>query len=57
MRYQVSGHLHSRHFWAGVGITLLIAAIVALLFILAKNAPITAPGGYPYTVPFGPYQY
>jgi hypothetical protein len=44
----VSEHLHSRHFWAGVAITLLIVAVVSLLFILARNAPIAYPYGFPY---------
>jgi hypothetical protein len=49
--HHVSEHLHSRHFWAGVVITLLIVGVVALLFILARNAPIAYPHGFPY----GPY--
>jgi len=47
--HHVSEHLHSRHFWAGVAITLLIVGVVTLLFILARNAPIAYPYGFPYT--------
>ncbi len=47
--HHVSEHLHSHHFWAGVVITLLIVGIVALLFMLARNAPIVYPYGFPYS--------
>ncbi len=51
MRHHISEHLHSRHFWVGVGLTLLLVGIFTLLFILASNAPIIYPRGLPY-VPY-----
>ena len=50
--HHIDEHLHSRHFWMGVGITLLVVGLVALLFVLASNAPIAYPQGYPY-IPYG----
>ena len=47
--HQVSEHLHSRQFWVGVGITLLIIGVITLLFILSRNAPIAYPHGYPFS--------
>ena len=47
--HNVIEHLHSRHFWAGAAITLLIVGVVTLLFILARNAPIAYPHGYPFS--------
>jgi hypothetical protein len=47
--HQGSEHLRSRHFWAGVGITLLIVGVITLLFMLARNAPIGYPHGYPFS--------
>ncbi len=47
--HHVSEHLHSRHFWDGVVITLLMVGIVTLLFMLARNAPIAYPYGFPYS--------
>lgn len=52
LRYHVSDHLHSRHFWAGMGVALLIVGIMTLLFILARNAPIIYPRAPPY-IPYG----
>ena len=49
----IGRHLHSRHFWAGVGVALLIVGIAAVLLILARNAPLKAPL-YPYGVPYTP---
>jgi len=49
---QVNDHLHSRHFWVGVGMTLLLLGILALLFSLARNTPYLYPRNYPYT-PYG----
>jgi hypothetical protein len=48
----IDEHLHSRHFWAGVAIAILIVGIVTMLFILARNAPIMYP-----TAPYSPYGY
>ncbi len=56
MWHHIDEHLHSRHFWAGVGITLLLAGIVSLLFIAAKNAPFSSPMEYPYGIPYMPYR-
>ncbi len=35
--HEVDQHVHSRHFWAGVALTLLIVGFVALLVLMAKN--------------------
>lgn len=51
LRQHISEHLHSRHFWVGVGLTLLVVGLVALLFILARNAPMV----YPHDLPYHPY--
>ena len=56
MWHQIDSHLRSRHFWTGVGLTLLIVGIVALLFFLAKNSPIAIPSDNPYGVPYVPYR-
>ncbi len=50
--HHIDEHLHSSHFWVGVGLTLLFVTFVALLFMLARNAPIIYPTNYPY-VPYG----
>lgn len=55
MRHQISTHLHSRHFWTGVGVTLLIIGVLALLFTLAMKAPIQLNETHPYGFPYGPY--
>ncbi len=46
--HHIDEHFHSRHFWAGVVLTLLIAGVIALLFILAKEAPYIYPPDLPY---------
>jgi hypothetical protein len=51
--HRIVEHLHSRHFWTGVGLTLLLIGIVTLLFIAAKNAPFVMPDVYPYGIPYG----
>ena len=47
--HHVHDHLHSRHFWVGVVMTLFVVGIMTLLFMLARNAPIMYPHGLPYT--------
>ncbi len=51
--HHIDQHLRSRHFWTGVGITLLVIGLVALFIVLAKNAPTELPS-YPYSYPYGP---
>jgi hypothetical protein len=51
MSHQIHENLHSRHFWAGVGITLLIVGTLALLFALVTGTQIEAPRLYPYGFP------
>lgn len=53
MWHHIGDHLHSRHFWAGIGVTLLVIGLMVLLFFVAKNAPIQS--SYPYVGPFGAY--
>ncbi len=49
MRHHIDQHLHSRHFWTGVGVTLLIIGFITLFVILAQNAPLLTPPSLPYT--------
>jgi len=50
LRHEISEHFHSRHFWVGVVVTLLIVGFVTAVFMLARNAPIIYP-----QVPYTPY--
>ena len=50
-KYHINDHLHSRHFWVGVTLGLLIVGIMTVLFILASNAPVIYPHGMRY-VPY-----
>ncbi|MDF7825876.1 hypothetical protein P4B35_17740 [Pontiellaceae bacterium B12227] len=51
--HHVSEHLHSRHFWAGVGVTLLVIGTVALLFVLImKSVPVEIYDAAPYASPY-----
>ena len=52
--HHISEHLHSRHFWAGVGVALLIVGLMTLLFIAANNTAIEWQGTYPYGSPYIP---
>jgi hypothetical protein len=56
MWHHIDDHLRSRHFWAGVGIALLVTGIAMLLIILAKNAPLEFQGEVPYGIPYAPYR-
>ena len=47
----ISEHIHSRHFWVGVVLTLLLVGITTLLFLLAQSAPFV----YPHEIPYAPY--
>jgi Fe2+ transport system protein B len=49
--HQIREHLHSRHFWAGVGATLLIIGGLAVLFTLITKTPLEDSGTYPYGFP------
>ena len=51
LRHHISDHFYSRHFWVGVGVTLLVIGILTLLFIAARYAPYT----YPQNIPYAPY--
>lgn len=51
--HQVSEHLHSRHFWTGVGITLLIISFAALLFLLIiQSGSFENYNAIPYANPY-----
>ena len=54
--HHIDQHLRSRHFWTGVGITLVIVGIVTLLLLLAMEAPVETFGTYPTGMPYGPVQ-
>lgn len=41
-------HLHSRHFWVGVVLTLLIIGFIVLLALAFMNAPEIPYSGLPY---------
>jgi hypothetical protein len=51
----IDQHLHSRHFWVGVAVTLLIVGFVALMGLLLMHAPASPARGMPYGFPYGPY--
>ena len=51
IRHHISEHLHSRHFWVGVVLTLLLVGMAVLLLTLAGNAPVI----YPHNLPYPPY--
>lgn len=52
VRHRIAESLHSRHFWIGVGVALVVVGIVALLILLARDAPFINPYGFPYS-PYG----
>jgi len=54
--HEVDQHLHSRHFWTGVGVTLLVLGFIALMVTLAMHAPAGPMSISPYNYPIGPYQ-
>ncbi|MBC8207077.1 MAG: hypothetical protein ISR85_05790 [Kiritimatiellales bacterium] len=41
-------HIHSRHFWHGVMLTLLIIGFIVLLVLAFMNAPSIPYSGVPY---------
>ncbi len=53
--HHIDEHLHSRHFWAGVGITLLIIGFITMFFMFARNAPVHMPMEFRYGLPYTPY--
>lgn len=55
--HQIALHLGSRHFWTGVGATLLAIGLVALLAILTKNTPVQSRDFDPYGVPFSEHRW
>jgi hypothetical protein len=55
MWHHIDEHLRSRHFWAGVGITLLLVGFVTLLIFAVKNAPIESGEFQTYGIPYSPY--
>ena len=54
MGRHIMQHLHSRHFWTGVGITLLIIGTAVLFLMLARYAPLQMQNMHPYSVPYAP---
>lgn len=53
LRHEVGVHLRSRHFWAGVAVTMLIVGFIALIVYLARNTPAdtlwpSTTYGFPY---------
>ncbi|MBT8045769.1 MAG: hypothetical protein KJN67_01260 [Pontiella sp.] len=55
--HHIDQHLHSRHFWTGVGVAVLIMGFVMLAIMLARETPVILRGEYPYGIPYSPYQY
>ena len=53
--HSILEHLHSSHFWVGVGITMLFVALIAILVMVANSSSIDMPGSGIY--PYGPYGY
>lgn len=54
--HEIDQHLHSRHFWTGVAIALLIVGFIALMITLLANAPAGPLGERPFGLPYGPYR-
>ena len=54
MRHEIVQHLHSRHFWTGVGVTLLIIGLAVLFFMLVRYAPLQMHNMQPYSIPYVP---
>ncbi len=54
--HQIDQHLHSRRFWAGVGIALLLVFLVTLIVLSAKNAPVESFNPSLYGNPYAPYR-
>jgi len=50
LRHHIDDHLHSRHFWTGVLLALIVVAFATLLFMLAGNTPLNVQG--PTYVPY-----
>lgn len=50
LRHHIDEHLHSRHFWTGILLALIVVGLLAMLFMLAGNAPINPDA--PRYVPF-----
>ena len=55
-RHHIDQHLHSSHFWAGVGIALLAVVFVTLIALLSMKAPTESFKIYPYSSPYVPYR-
>lgn len=54
--HEVSEHLHNRHFWTGVGITLLIVSFAALLLLLfVKSGSFENYNTMPFVNPYMSY--
>jgi hypothetical protein len=54
-RQHIDQHLHSRHFWTGIGAALLAVGVLTLLIMLAAKMPLESIEGYPTGMPFTPY--
>ena len=56
MRYGITEHLHSRHFWVGMGVALFIVALLILMAFVVWRVPIEMSESYPYMYPYLPYR-
>ena len=54
--HHVDQHLHSSHFWVGVGVTLFFVGLLTLFVLLAWKFPIELEGGYPGGYPYAPFR-
>ena len=54
--HHIDQHLHSRHFWMGMGIALLAVFFVSIVFLLITQAPFESTAPYPHSFPYGPYR-
>ena len=57
MWHHIDEHIRSRHFWAGVAVTLMFVVLMTLLFFAVKNAPVELPAEHPSAIPYSPYRY
>ncbi|MDZ8119326.1 hypothetical protein [Pontiella agarivorans] len=52
----VAKHLHSGHFWLGVGIALLAFGLMALLLVWLRRMPAGGFDGFEHAVPYMYYR-
>lgn len=56
MCHHIDQHLHSRAFWTGVIIALVIVSLITLVVMLSKRFPVDSIETYPLSNPYMPYR-